>query len=354
MLIKNKRIPVKSIILIGFLPSFLKILIYKLRGYKIGKKVKIGFGSIILGDNISVGEETKLGLFSIISCCQCEIENNVDIGSFVYMKVDKITIGAQTIIRENNQFGGLDLGKSELNIGKMSHIHQRCIINTTMPVNIGSHTAIGGGSYIFTHSSWQSALDGYPCTFEKVEIGDNVWISWNVFILPGVKIGNGTLVSAGAGVTKSLPSRSLASGNPARVVIPSGMFPREPHPEEKTSLLINIIDEFGEFLKSKKLNFKEVKKNNHIKYIVTDNKSKKHFLLLILDSNIDFDSFKLEKNITLLFNYNIDSNSLNLNNKRGISVVDIKQGKSYGNSEISNELIKFLKHYGIRLQTTKK
>ena len=137
MLIKNRRIPLSSIILIGFLPSFLKVLFYKIFGHKIGKKVKIGFGSAIIGKNVYIDKGTKIGFFSIIICNECTIGKNVEIGSFVYMKVDKIHIGYQTVIRESNQFGGMDIGKSELSIGYLSHIHQKCLINTTMPVFIG-------------------------------------------------------------------------------------------------------------------------------------------------------------------------------------------------------------------------
>jgi hypothetical protein len=49
MLIKKSRIPIKQLILYGFLPSFLKKLIYRLKGYKIGKNVSLSLGSVIIG-----------------------------------------------------------------------------------------------------------------------------------------------------------------------------------------------------------------------------------------------------------------------------------------------------------------
>ncbi len=51
-----------------------------------------------------------------------------------------------------------------------------------------------------------------------IVIGDHVWIGANAIILPGVTIGNGSVVGAGSVVTKSLPYDSVAVGTPARVV----------------------------------------------------------------------------------------------------------------------------------------
>ncbi len=51
-----------------------------------------------------------------------------------------------------------------------------------------------------------------------VIIGDRVWLGNRVTILPGVSIGDDSVIGAGTVVVKSVPSRSVAVGNPARVV----------------------------------------------------------------------------------------------------------------------------------------
>lgn len=53
---------------------------------------------------------------------------------------------------------------------------------------------------------------------KPITIGEKCWIGAGSIILPGVTIGNGTTVGAGSVVTKSLPARVLALGNPARIV----------------------------------------------------------------------------------------------------------------------------------------
>lgn len=62
-----------------------------------------------------------------------------------------------------------------------------------------------------------SRRTGYE-TGQSVTIGDNVWIGGSVVICPGVTIGDNCVIGAGSVVTKSLPSNSLAVGNPCRVL----------------------------------------------------------------------------------------------------------------------------------------
>ena len=51
-------------------------------------------------------------------------------------------------------------------------------------------------------------------------IGDNVWIGGSVTILGGVTIGEGAVIGAGSVVTRDIPARVVAAGNPCRVLRP--------------------------------------------------------------------------------------------------------------------------------------
>lgn len=65
------------------------------------------------------------------------------------------------------------------------------------------------------------APDGTPkrlCYARPVHIGSDVWLGANVVVCPGVTIGDGCVIGAGAVVTRDIPPRSFAAGNPCRVI----------------------------------------------------------------------------------------------------------------------------------------
>lgn len=67
-------------------------------------------------------------------------------------------------------------------------------------------------------SSFHDTCPNKPRRDASVVIGRNVWLASRVTVLPGVTIGDHTSVSAGSVVTRDLPDRCIAMGNPAQVV----------------------------------------------------------------------------------------------------------------------------------------
>lgn len=86
------------------------------------------------------------------------------------------------------------------------------------PVYIGEGTSLSYRNMIITstHDYNQfSTVIGKPVT-----IGKHCWITSNVTILPGVTIGDNTVIGAGSVVTKDIPSGVFAAGNPCKVIKP--------------------------------------------------------------------------------------------------------------------------------------
>ena len=106
-------------------------------------------------------------------------------------------------------------------IGDYSGIGRDCLVQSG--TTIGKHVMMGPEVLIFTqnhsHASIEETLDtqGFEPE-EPVTIEDDVWIGARAIILPGVTIGRGSIIGAGAIVTKDVPPYSIAAGNPARVV----------------------------------------------------------------------------------------------------------------------------------------
>ena len=119
-------------------------------------KTRAYFGT---GENIVIGDRSQLGV-------NCKVENDLILGEDVVMGPDVVIMSS-------------------------SHAYERL----DQPVNR------------------QGRLPRRP-----VKIGNDVWIGTRVLILPGVQVGDQAILGAGAVVTKDVPARAIAAGNPARVI----------------------------------------------------------------------------------------------------------------------------------------
>ena len=257
MLITKERLPIKEILTVGLLPTPIKKLVYRLRGYKIGKKVSMSFGSVICGKDVSVGSHTKIGFFTIIRGKSVAIGSHVRIGALTFLDTPNMEIGDGCKINEQVYVGGLQFPDSRFVLGKNCQVMQLSFINPARSIIVGDDTGIGGHCLLFGHTSWLSAFEGYPVEFDSIEIGNSVSVAWRVFILPGTKIGDGAVIGANSLVRNTIPPRCLAVGFPARVVSKYPEFPREVPEEEKVALLRNIVAEMMQYFRDSNLRCEE-------------------------------------------------------------------------------------------------
>jgi maltose O-acetyltransferase len=113
----------------------------------------------------------------------------------------------------------MDLGY-QTSVGAGTFINAGCVILDVGRVTIGERCQIGPNVQILTPThplDPEMRRTGVEAA-EPIEIADDVWLGGGVIVCPGVTIGRDTVVGAGAVVTKDLPPRVLAVGNPARVV----------------------------------------------------------------------------------------------------------------------------------------
>ena len=112
----------------------------------------------------------------------------------------------------------------QMEIGDNSSISSYTTIYATFGVIIGKDCLIssncGISSYNHIQSSHNRVKDkNKDVNYSKpVIIGDNVWIGMNVCLLPGIEIGDNSIIGAGSVVTKNIPSNEIWAGNPARFV----------------------------------------------------------------------------------------------------------------------------------------
>lgn len=113
----------------------------------------------------------------------------------------------------------VDFG-SNISIGARSFINYNLTALDVAAITIGEDCQIGPNVQILTPTHPLDA-DERRAKIEAAEpivIEDNVWLGGGVTVLPGVTIGHDSVVGAGSVVTKDIPPRSLAVGNPARVI----------------------------------------------------------------------------------------------------------------------------------------
>ena len=109
----------------------------------------------------------------------------------------------------------------DLSIGDNSGVGIRCEVYG--PVTIGNDVMMGPDVVVYTSGHRFDRVDitmieqGYAEP-RPVNIGNDVWIGRRAIIMPGVTIGDGCVIGAGAVVTKDIPPYSLAGGVPAKVI----------------------------------------------------------------------------------------------------------------------------------------
>ena len=248
-LVPKSRIPLRHLILFGWLPSPLKVWAYRtLLGYRIGRHVQIAFGGVVIGDQVELGDHVEIGLLAVVQGRRIRIGRHSSIGTMSYVSCEQIEIGEDARIREQVYVGGPQLPESRFALGDRTIVLQMAYINPTKPVVIGDDTGIGGHCLIFTHGVWLNVLDGYPMQYEPVTLGRSVWLPWRVFVMPGTTIGDGTVIGANSLVSGTIPPQSLAVGSPAKVIRQAPDFPRSMSEADRAALVGEMVREFDRYV----------------------------------------------------------------------------------------------------------
>lgn len=107
-----------------------------------------------------------------------------------------------------------------IRVGERFYANFDCVFLDVCRITIGDRCMLGPGVHLYTATHpLEAAPRGLGLEFgNPITIGHDVWIGGRAVICPGVHIGDGAVVAAGAVVTKDVPAHSVVGGNPARVI----------------------------------------------------------------------------------------------------------------------------------------
>ena len=172
---------------------------------------KIGKGSNVDGVNLELRSSEKSRIYFEVG------EDSLISGNFVFETASgKISIGNRTFIG-----GGLFVCIQEISIGSDVMFSWGCTVmdNNAHSVNWKERQE--------DVQNWKKGIDENAIGKYKnwtnvksaaISIKDKVWVGFNVIILKGVTIGEGSIIGAGSVVTSNIPDWSIVAGNPAKII----------------------------------------------------------------------------------------------------------------------------------------
>ncbi len=110
-----------------------------------------------------------------------------------------------------------DCGQN-ITIGQRTFINMGCSFQDWGGIAIGDDCLIGHNCTICTVNHSKDPEQRGDMTCVPVQIGNKVWVGANVTILPGVSIGDGAIIAAGAVVTKDVEPNTIVAGVPAKMI----------------------------------------------------------------------------------------------------------------------------------------
>jgi acetyltransferase-like isoleucine patch superfamily enzyme len=178
------------------------------------KNISIIADSIEIGENVYFGKNISIrlkGKFSLGNYSR--LGNNTEIfGNNVYLgehlfHSSGLRIGG----------GGRQHPNADIQIGDRCTIHNN-FLNICEPIFIGNDVGLSPETSILTHGYWLSVLEGYPASFTGVKIGNGVIVGYRSLIMMGVEVADYCVIGAQSVVTKSLKTKGIYAGSPAKFI----------------------------------------------------------------------------------------------------------------------------------------
>ena len=137
------------------------------------------------------------------------------IRNFIYRNVYKMQMASNVVIYGRGEFRA----PNNIIIGRGSIIGDQAVLDARNGIELGENVNFSTGVWIWTEQHDYNCPQ-FSCTDKggKVIIGDRAWLSCRSIVLPGVTIGEGAVIAAGAVVTQDVPPYTIYGGVPAKKI----------------------------------------------------------------------------------------------------------------------------------------
>ena len=181
-----KRLRQIVLLLCTFAPSSLRLAVWRMLGFKVGRHCRVSMFSVVVADEIEVGPGSVIEAFTLIfSPRLIRIGERSRIASFVRM------IG----------------WKGEVHVGPQTFIALGCLIDVTGDFHLGARSQIGPRSMLYTHGETGLIFNvRYPHRNGSIRIGEDCWVCMGCLVFPDVTIGDKVVILPGTTVHHDLPS----------------------------------------------------------------------------------------------------------------------------------------------------
>ena len=131
---------------------------------------------------------------------------------FIYRHIYTLKLGKGSSIHLN-----CFINRFNIEIGRNTAINRRCYIDSRGGIKIGNNVSISPEVHLIT-AQHDIKAPSFTYVMKPIVLEDYVFVGTRAIILPGVHLGKGCVVAAGAVVTKSFPDYSVVAGVPAKVI----------------------------------------------------------------------------------------------------------------------------------------
>jgi acetyltransferase-like isoleucine patch superfamily enzyme len=208
-----------------FLPSFLRVLLLRMLGHKIGRNVRICILTILHAPKIEMDDNVRIGPLNIIKCG------------------DEVKMGFSSQI----SFLVIIYGRGSFHLGARSYVSVETFIDTTGGVEIGDYSGTGPGTMIFSHAAFLPPTQGFPRVIKKTTIGNYVWLGGLNFVTAGSVIGDHVMSLPGSVISKQVGSEIFFIGKDQQLAL-SKVCKRMSDMETR-SLVSEILRDFAQMEK---------------------------------------------------------------------------------------------------------